>query len=148
MRWFSPRSLVASSVLIGILALAIGGLSQSPGVARAQKPPSDMSNPFEGDPEAIENGKSRFSERCTFCHGTRGKGAKGPCLICGHFKRGGSNANLFATISAGLAGTQMGSFASSLSGEEIWQIIAFLRDETKKRLAADEAERPKIGASQ
>lgn len=126
----------------GALALAVGlaagHLWQAPGVARAQRPPSDLQNPFEGDADAIEKGKDRFSERCTFCHGTRGRGAKGPCLICGHWKRGGSNAALFATISAGLPGTQMGAFASSLTGEEIWQIIAFLRDETRKRLAGDE----------
>ena len=34
----------------------------------------------------------------------------------------------------------MGAFAASMSGDDIWKIIAFLRDETRKRQAAgDEA---------
>ena len=136
---------LGASVSLAI-AVAVATVWQGPGIAGAQQPPRDMSNPYEGDPSAVENGRDRFSDRCTFCHGTRGKGAKGPCLICGHWKHGGSNANLFATISGGLAGTQMGAFAASLSGEEIWSIIAFLRDEAQKRLAAEEP-RPKIGVS-
>ncbi len=34
----------------------------------------------------------------------------------------------------------MGAFASSLSGEDIWKIIAFVREETKKRNAEAGAE--------
>ena len=128
----------------GLLALAVllgaGSLVQTPGVARAQARP-DMKNPFEGDPAAIETGRELFNERCSFCHGTRGRGAKGPCLSCGRFLyRGGSNAQLFATISGGIPGGQMGAFAASMGGEDIWRIIAFLRDETRRRQAAgDEA---------
>ncbi len=97
---------------------------------------TDLQNPFEGDSAAIQQGLELYNERCSFCHGTRGRGAKGPCLTCGHFLyRGGSNAQLFATISGGIPGGQMGAFAASLSGGDIWRIIAFLRDETKKRNA-------------
>jgi mono/diheme cytochrome c family protein len=98
----------------------------------------DLANSFESDPEAIARGEARFAERCTFCHGTRGRGAKGPCLTCGHWKFGGRNADIFASISGGRPGTQMGAFASSLTGEEIWQIIAFLRDQERKRRALGE----------
>jgi mono/diheme cytochrome c family protein len=129
------RSSVAGGLFASTLALALWSPWQAPAVARAQQR-MDMKNPYEGQVEAIEKGRDRFSERCTFCHGTRGKGAKGPCLICGHWKHGGSNASLFVTISAGLAGTQMGAFAASLTGDEIWQIIAFLRDEEAKRRQA------------
>ena len=138
------RSLVKVCAGGGLLALAAllgaGSLGQTPGVARAQARP-DMKNPLEGAPAAIERGLELFNERCSFCHGTRGHGAKGPCLSCGRFLyRGGSNAQLFATISGGIPGGQMGAFAASMSGEDIWRIIAFLRDETRRRQAAgDEA---------
>ena len=47
---------------------------------------------------------------------------------------------LFATISGGIPGGQMGAFAASMNGDDIWRIIVFLRDETRKRQAAgDEA---------
>ena len=138
------RSPVKARAGVGLLALAalLGAVSlgQMPGVALAQARP-DMTNPFEGDPAAIETGLQLFNERCSFCHGTRGHGAKGPCLSCGRFLyRGGSNAQLFATISGGIPGGQMGAFAASMSGGDIWRIIAFLRDETRRRQAAgDEA---------
>jgi mono/diheme cytochrome c family protein len=88
----------------------------------------------------VEAGKSRFSERCVFCHGGGGKGAKGPCLTCGRFRHGGSDGSLYANIAGGIPGTQMGAFGTTLSQEEILNIIAFLRAETKRRQEAGELE--------
>ncbi len=151
MRGFSLRSIVTSggaAVLFALFALAIGpgGTHVAPvsGTAQAQDV-ADFKNPFEGDPAAIEQGLELFNERCSFCHGTRGRGAKGPCLTCGRFPyRGGTNAQLFATITAGIPDGQMGAFAASMTADDIWKVIAFLRDETTRRQAAgDEAVKPK-----
>jgi cytochrome c(L) len=121
-------ALLAFLVLVGLLVAGAGRWA----LAGPQKW-NDAKNPYEGDPAAIEEGREIFSARCSFCHGTLGRGAKGPCLTCGHYYyRGGSNAQLFATITAGIAGGQMGAFASSLTGEQIWKVIAFLRDQTEK----------------
>jgi mono/diheme cytochrome c family protein len=98
----------------------------------------ELRNPHEGDPAAIAKGEELFSERCSFCHGGRGKGGKAPPLTAGHFKRSGTDATLFSTILAGRPGTQMGAFANTLSADDVWDIIAFLRDETKRRAAAGE----------
>src|SRR2546425_870191 len=58
---------------------------------------------------------------------------EGRVRSCGaYYYRGGSNAQLFATITAGIQGGQMGAFASSLTGDQIWKIIAFLRDQTRR----------------
>ena len=88
----------------------------------------------------VEAGKSRFAERCTFCHGGAGKGAKGPCLTCNRFRHGGSDTSLYANIAGGIPGTQMGAFGTTLSQEEILSIIAFLRAETRRRQEAGELE--------
>jgi mono/diheme cytochrome c family protein len=90
------------------------------------------------DASAIQAGKERFSERCAFCHGGAGRGAKGPCLTCGRFRHGGSDATLYANIAGGIPGTQMGAFGTTLSQEEIANIIAYLRAETERRKAAGE----------
>jgi cytochrome c len=77
--------IVAACVL---LATALGG---SPVLALAQEDgrlANDMPVPVN-DPTAVEAGRERFSERCVFCHGGGGKGAKGPCLTCGRFRNGG-----------------------------------------------------------
>jgi mono/diheme cytochrome c family protein len=93
----------------------------------------DTKNPREGDPAAIAHGYDLFAARCAFCHGGHGMGAKGPALTAGHYKRGGSNLTLFSTIATGRPGTQMGAFGGTLSADDIWDIIAYIRDETRKR---------------
>lgn len=98
---------------------------------------NDMPVPV-ADPKAVEAGRERFGERCAFCHGGGGKGAKGPCLSCGRFRYGGKASQLYGTIANGIWGTQMGAFESSLSREEILSIIAFLRVRTEERRQAGE----------
>lgn len=94
--------------------------------------PGDLENEFEGDPEAIEYGRERFGQRCVYCHGGGGRGAKGPCLVCEKYKYGGRNEDLFYNIAAGIPNTQMGAFGQSLDGDEILKIMAYLRAEEKK----------------
>ncbi len=105
----------------------------------------DIENPMEGNMEAIEHGRERYSARCAFCHGSRGIGAKGPCLSCGKFKKSGSrNLDIFSVIAGGLtiAGrpTQMGGFSRTLSDEDIWSIISYLRWTYKDRKESGEFE--------
>ena len=101
----------------------------------------DMINPFEGDEEAIAIGYERFNSRCSYCHGMRGIGAKGPPLTRGYFKvSGGTNINLYSTIASGLTingrPTQMGAFSRTINDDDIWRIIAYMRQEYKDRKAA------------
>ena len=101
----------------------------------------DMINPFEGDPEAIAAGYERFNARCSYCHGMRGIGAKGPPLTRGYYKKsGGTNIQLYSTIASGLTingqPTQMGAFSRTISDDDIWRIIAYMRQEYKDRISA------------
>lgn len=90
-----------------------------------------------GDPAAIELGKTKYGEKCGgFCHGSGGKGARAPCLVCGRFKRGAKDSDLVRNITDGVAGTGMGAFGGMYSGDEIKALVAYLRDEQKKREAA------------
>ena len=147
------RSVVAAGGAVAVLALAVGlrgvGGPALPAPAHADES-DDVKNPYEGDPAATERGLELFNQRCSFCHGTRGHGAKGPCLTCGRFLyRGGTNAQLFATITAGIPNGQMGAFAASMGADDIWKVIAFLRHETKRRQAAgDPAVTPPRTATQ
>ena len=101
----------------------------------------DMVNPFEGDEEAIAIGYERFNSRCSYCHGMRGIGAKGPPLTRGYYKvSGGTNINLYFTIASGLTingrPTQRGAFSRTIEDDDIWRIIAYMRQEYKDRKAA------------
>jgi mono/diheme cytochrome c family protein len=127
---------VRTAAVLVVLGSVLGPVGLRP--ATAADDTEEIKNPFEGDPAAIAKGEELFSERCSFCHGGRGKGGKGPALTAGHFKRSGTDATLFSTIVAGRPGTQMGAFGMTLSADDVWDIIAFLRDETKKRAATGE----------
>jgi cytochrome c(L) len=120
----------AAVLCLFALALVVPGpnVQLAPEPAYAQES-SDVTNPFEGDPAAIEEGRELFSRRCSFCHGTGGSGAKGPDLTSGKWKYGGRNTDVFATIAAGRPLTQMGGFATSMTTDEIWKVIAFIRSQ-------------------
>jgi mono/diheme cytochrome c family protein len=99
----------------------------------AERLANDMPIPMD-NPDAVAKGKERFGERCGYCHGGGGKGAKGPCLVCGHFKRGGKSSNIYANIAGGVPNSQMGAFGTTLTQDEILNIIAFLRATTPEHL--------------
>jgi mono/diheme cytochrome c family protein len=77
-------------------------------------------------PDAIERGHLFFSDNCGICHGPDAhNGDRGPDLNTGRFKHGGSDADLFRTITHGIPGTIMP--ANNLPADQVREIIRFLR---------------------
>lgn len=138
------RAVIGFAAVAGTVALlAFGVIGGTPAAyaAGAAALENDLAVP-DDDPAAVEAGKSKVSQRCGLCHGGGARGGKGPCLVCGHFKRGGKSSNIYANIAAGVAGTPMGAFGTSLEQQDILNIIAYLRVETKRRAAAGEIADP------
>ena len=104
--------------------------------------PGGGSAPAASDASA---GEELFGRNCQQCHNSRGKGGKGPQLVKGAWGPGGANSDgyMFGIIANGRPNTQMGGFGAALSQQEIWQIVAFLREEAKRVKAA---EKSKAGA--
>lgn len=128
-RW---TRVLAMTTLVVLLTTGLGELSRE---ARAEDGNvDDVALPMN-DPAAIELGKARFGKCSGFCHGSGGKGARAPCLICGRFKRGGKNSDLIRNIEEGVTGTAMGAFKEQLTKEEVLAVVAYLRTEQKKREA-------------
>ena len=82
-------------------------------------------NPYT-TPEHAQSGATLYRAQCAGCHGLDGAGTgAGPSLTSGTFQRGGSDEELFRTISKGVPGTAMPAF--SFSGLQVWQLVTHLR---------------------
>jgi putative heme-binding domain-containing protein len=91
----------------------------------AQTVPSK--NPYEGDPEAILAGMGGYRVRCADCHGTDGRGVRGPDITT-VWSTGRSDEGLFNTIRRGVPNTEMPAFAAPrASDRDIWQMLAYLK---------------------
>jgi mono/diheme cytochrome c family protein len=130
------------------MALVVGSSLFFAGQAAAQHKSNadDMEVPTN-DMAVVNAGRDKYSQRCAFCHGTAGHGAKGPCLSCGKFRySGNTNSEIYATIAGGISnrslGGTMGAFGTTMSQEEIISVVTFLRWEEKRRIDAGEIPNP------
>ena len=93
------------------------------GTAAAQT--SELKNPVEGQPKAIERGEYVYKKRCSTCHGFDARGYRAPDLTAGPYSRGTSDAQLFRVIMRGIPRTQMP--ANALDEDDAWALIAYMR---------------------
>ena len=112
-RWLVAFPIIASLVAISAVS--------------ADEP---LKNPYTGDAKAIEEGHQLFLDTgCYACHGHHAEGGMGPNLTgAGNrwiYKP--TDATLFRTISNGREGTNMAPWKDTLSQDQIWKIIAFIR---------------------
>ncbi len=89
--------------------------------------------------EDARKGEELFGRNCQQCHNSRGKGGKGPQLVKGAWGPGGANSDdyMFRIIADGRPNTQMGGWRNSLSEQDMRQIIAFLREESRRVAIAE-----------
>ncbi len=84
-------------------------------------------------PEDLARGKALFTGTCAaYCHQANpqagaGQGADAPFLFGCDFKHGGSDEQLFQTISQGVPGTRMVAFAGAIPDDDIRRIVGYLK---------------------
>lgn len=88
-------------------------------------------NPYAGNREAAREGETIFEANCSPCHGKKGEGGFGPNLTDREWKFGGTDAEVYASISGGRPGG-MPAFGKSLGKDRIWKVIAHLRELGKR----------------
>ncbi|WP_203329173.1 c-type cytochrome [Candidatus Laterigemmans baculatus] len=140
---------VLVTVIVPLLVLATGvinmGATQEPGPiersvaslslnASAALRAPESENPFTGDPAAIETGMMHFRDTCLLCHGA-------PGIEPEEFARGlnpdppelstvladWSDGELYWLTKHGIRMTGMPAFGPTHSDEDVWRIVAFVR---------------------
>src|SRR6185295_9978498 len=120
MRMRNIRVATLASGFISGVTLHLSGQPPTPASTASAR------NPLSGDPKAITQGAVLFRQECMFCHGVAARGGmRGPDLTTGSWNHGGSDTDLFETISRGVPGTAMP--ANKLTEDEIWQVVTYLR---------------------
>ncbi|MCB9915646.1 MAG: cytochrome c [Planctomycetes bacterium] len=105
----------------------------------------------QNDAASIARGKALYMDtsraNCVSCHGETGVG-DGPSAKAfkdewgypivprdftgGVYRSGGENAQLWTVIATGIGGTPMAAFAGSLSSDEIWDVVHYVRSLERK----------------
>jgi mono/diheme cytochrome c family protein len=143
-RWRSPRpgagrrALRAIRIGTAVAAVAVGvSLLARDVVAVTNQPPDEWVhavNPLADDPEAAGAGEEVYRANCVSCHGLTGAGdgptadnlARPPADLAGIVPHR-LDGELAWTIAAGVAGTQMPAFGTTLLEGERWELVSFLR---------------------
>jgi putative heme-binding domain-containing protein len=114
----------AALVIFLLSFLAVGAARPT----RATIEEEERKNPFTGNAEAINFGRSLFRMNCALCHGIAARGGRGPDLTSGRWTHGDNDAAIFRTITKGVPGTEM--TPADMREDEVWMIVAFLRSLT------------------
>jgi alcohol dehydrogenase (cytochrome c) len=82
-----------------------------------------QTNPFAGQSVAIAAGRTLFTAQCQSCHANGGSASS---FSSGAFTRGSADGEIFLNIRNGIRNTPMTGF-TSLSTDQIWQIVSYMR---------------------
>lgn len=85
-------------------------------------------HPYDRDAYAIAQGQRLYVQmNCAGCHGLAGGGSIGPPLMDEKWVYGSDPANIFSTIVEGRP-NGMPSWRGKLSNDQVWQLVAYIRD--------------------
>lgn len=93
--------------------------------------PVELRNPYEGDSNAIAQGRMLYSAmNCIGCHAPEGGGGMGPPLSDNAWIYGSDPAQVYLTIVQGRP-NGMPSFSKALPPNAIWQLVSYVRSLSK-----------------
>lgn len=90
-------------------------------------------NPYNGNAQAVEEGKKLYDEWCAQCHAPQGTGGMGPSLVAKQhtYPRSATDVGLFEAVYGGALGA-MQPFNDRLSQDQILKVIAYINELRQK----------------
>ena len=85
---------------------------------------------MQDDPQALRRGKLLYTGSCGgYCHNSTSGASDAPSLMDCNWRHGGSDQEVFDTISNGVEGTRMIGFGGKLpeGDQDIWRLVAHLK---------------------
>lgn len=116
-----PLTEIDRSPPVALVEIAPGGIPPDRAVAQTAKVAS-----FDGNSDHIAAGRQLYvAYNCVGCH-FNGGGGMGPALMDDHWVYGPSMENIAATIKEGRP-NGMPSFRAVVTGDQVWQLAAYVR---------------------
>lgn len=107
-------------------AASLTSMGVDPGI-HPQVVLGDRTNPYTGNQAAAVEGRRLFvAMNCSGCHGGRAGGGMGPSLRDSLWANGGSDVQVFSTITEGRP-AGMPAWGAKLTEDQIWKLIAYIR---------------------
>jgi copper transport protein len=133
----------AATVLLGCVAVSVGLVLQVAAALYPSGGDATFPNPVPSTTASITRGGELYQQSCVTCHGISGRGdgplARGlnprPADLRVHVAQH-TEAQLWLWVSDGVPGTAMPAFRSSLSDEDRWHIVNYLRSQFAATTAA------------
>ena len=129
-----PISFLAFAYLALVLVVATGQGRQE--TAAPNPEARKLKNPVAATPKSTKSGEQTFQRFCASCHGKDAKGdgptapkdSHPPNLTDDVWTHGSTEGEIFAVISDGAGPkSEMKSFKSKLTPDEIWNVVNYLR---------------------
>jgi mono/diheme cytochrome c family protein/uncharacterized membrane protein len=121
------RTWSVGALLLGLIVFGYNSTDRTPTTA--------IANPLPNDTATLAQGQQLFAQNCAICHGTYGKGDgpyaqnlnPRPVDLTGSHLTTHTDGDLYWWVGHGIAGTGMPSFSGTLTDQDIWSVIRYVR---------------------
>jgi mono/diheme cytochrome c family protein len=130
LRWTTATMMMCGALALLALGEAGAGAADAPAV-------DDPVPGLLASPPDVARGKALFTGTCgAYCHKPTPGPGDAPFLFDCDWIHGGSDQDIFHTISHGVPGTRMVPFGGAIQDADIWRIVAYLRSASQCKAGA------------
>jgi cytochrome c oxidase cbb3-type subunit 3 len=126
--FFASAMVAAACFVVAAVGVAQGGAAAA---ATASSAPAAGADPVPNllkSPADVARGKAIFVGTCgAYCHHMTNTAGDAPFLFDCYWIHGGSDQEIFHTITTGVPGTRMVPFKGAIPDADLWRVVAYLK---------------------